>query len=959
LRIWRALGSLAIIGTLALGLQATPATAAGPTVLCSTGDGWCTQTTIASIVPGAVVTRWTSAQFNAASVADFQQFNIIYLDHRFSGDAATGAKNVYGAAINGRAVITGVHFEHCGGGRSTGPCLVFGDSADWIFAGGGTGLLVATQFQSNCANWIPPVAPFNGISYSFCGGGFDIVKVTDPGHATMATSTNATLSNFGNSSHSIFGNIGGFTSVAAVCDRSGFYSGGDPTVQCTGIGGTMRPHVLVTSVGVRDQDGDGIPDSSDNCPTVSNPGQQDANGNGVGDACESAPTVTIAPQTSTVASGTSITFTTTAQDADNPLSSLTYEWRVNGIIQPGATGTTFTNTFTGTSGQTFTVRVTVRDPGLLSGFAEATVTIGATNRPPTCTDLAIALNEDAPPSVQTLPCSDPDAGDTIQIEIVALSLTGGVSISPSSGTVPGGTVTVTLPPNFNGSGGSFTYRAKDVANAQSNVATATITVAPVNDPPSLSPGGNVTVNEGQPAANSGSYSDIDGDSITITASAGAVTRTGTSSGTWSWSLVTTDGPDQSQTVTITANDSNGGVTTTSFTLTVLNVAPTADAGGPYSVPEGGSVGLSGSGSDVPADTLTYAWDLDNNSSFETPGQTVTFSAATLDGPSSHTVGLRVCDDDGACTTASATVNVTNVAPTANAGPDQTQYWGLPVTFNGSLSDPGVPDTHTASWTFGDGPATASGFSVSHPYANPGGYTATLTVTDDDGGVGSDTALATINKRGTTLAYTGDTTATFGYAATLKAQLTDSVDPGTAQLGGKTITFLVDGTISVAATTNASGVATATLAPFRPLMPGPHTIAVSFAGDSHYLASAAQASLQVSNTANGKVTAGTMRAANNGRGGFNVQADATGATVKGELQFQNNSLNFHAPTMTALGVAMDKKSAWFAGTGRDGQAFVAYVEDNGEPGTNDIYQLWVAGSPQNGTGALTGGNVQIH
>lgn len=35
-----------------------------------------------------------------------------------------------------------------------------------------------------------------------------------------------------------------------------------------------------------DPDGDGVLDPSDNCPTVANPGQEDANQNGVGDACE-------------------------------------------------------------------------------------------------------------------------------------------------------------------------------------------------------------------------------------------------------------------------------------------------------------------------------------------------------------------------------------------------------------------------------------------------------------------------------------------------------------------------------------------------------------------------------------------------------------------------------------------------------------------------------------------------
>jgi hypothetical protein len=45
-------------------------------------------------------------------------------------------------------------------------------------------------------------------------------------------------------------------------------------------------NTLATATGGTDTDGDGIPDSSDNCPTISNASQTDTDGDGVGDACD-------------------------------------------------------------------------------------------------------------------------------------------------------------------------------------------------------------------------------------------------------------------------------------------------------------------------------------------------------------------------------------------------------------------------------------------------------------------------------------------------------------------------------------------------------------------------------------------------------------------------------------------------------------------------------------------------
>ena len=88
-------------------------------------------------------------------------------------------------------------------------------------------------------------------------------------------------------------------------------------------------------------------------------------------------------------------------------------------------------------------------------------------------------------------------------------------------------------------------------------------------------------------------------------------------------------------------------------LLQLNAAPTVDAGGPYAGVEGTSVTVSATGSDTDGDALTYAWDLDNNGTFETPGQTVTVTAPAA--PTSITIAVRATDPGGLTATDTATV----------------------------------------------------------------------------------------------------------------------------------------------------------------------------------------------------------------------------------------------------------------------------------------------------------------
>jgi len=194
--------------------------------------------------------------------------------------------------------------------------------------------------------------------------------------------------------------------------------------------------------------------------------------------------------------------------------------------------------------------------------------------------------------------------------------------------------------------------------------------------------------------------------------------------------------------TLSASDRAGNGSTQSLSFDVINTPPAAEAGGPYTMDEGSSGPLDGSGSSDPdGNPVTYAWDLDNNGLYDDSTQVNPSFSRPDNG--TFTVGLEV--SDGSLTgTDTATVTVLNVAPAVNAGSDQTVNAGTTVGFSGSFTDPGAGDTHTIHWDFGDGTSVDGTLTPTHPYSSAGTYTATLAVTDDDGGIGSDSLLITVN-----------------------------------------------------------------------------------------------------------------------------------------------------------------------------------------------------------------------
>ncbi len=195
---------------------------------------------------------------------------------------------------------------------------------------------------------------------------------------------------------------------------------------------------------------------------------------------------------------------------------------------------------------------------------------------------------------------------------------------------------------------------------------------------------------------------------------------------------------------------NYGLTHTKWTtVTVVeNIRPVAQIGGPYVAGEGSPVTFDGSESyDEDGTIVRFDWNLDGDNIFEKvdvgPNPSETWYDDYL-----GEVCLRVTDNGGGISIACTNLEVINVAPVADAGPDRTGNVGLELTLAGSATDPGN-DTLTYDWDFGDGKG-GPGKVVNHTYSEQGIYVATLTVTDDDGDVGVSTCTVYVWRENTIL-----------------------------------------------------------------------------------------------------------------------------------------------------------------------------------------------------------------
>ena len=196
--------------------------------------------------------------------------------------------------------------------------------------------------------------------------------------------------------------------------------------------------------------------------------------------------------------------------------------------------------------------------------------------------------------------------------------------------------------------------------------------------------------------------------------------------------------------TVSLDNDGDGLTDGNDPDCATNVAPTADPGGPYNATLGSPIVFDGSGStDADGSIVSWAWNFGDGDSGTGSSPTHTYLS---DG--TFTVALTVTDDRGATHTASTTATITPapVPPTANAGGPYSGVVGSVINFDGTASSDADGTIVTYAWDFGDG-GVASGPSPSHTYSVDGGFTVTLTVTDNDGLTGVDSTSAAINPAG--------------------------------------------------------------------------------------------------------------------------------------------------------------------------------------------------------------------
>ncbi len=458
-----------------------------------------------------------------------------------------------------------------------------------------------------------------------------------------------------------------------------------------------------------------------------------------------APVVT-APASAGVLIGGVLTVNVAAFDPDmEGITSLTAADVPSGATFTAGPGdTTGTLSWTPEAGQAGSYTVTFTAANLLSGSAPTVLTVLDAAAPPVVT---------APPAVSVgalslltvnVTASEPGG---LPIDSLTADLSGlppGASFAASPDNTSG---TLSWTPAAGDADSSYQVTFTATAAGVSGSATTTITVTQPDAAPIVAAPATATVGENSPLSVSVTASDPDGDAITSLTASGLPTGAtfsagpGNTTGTLNW----TPGYAQAgtYTVTFTAANTLSGTGTTEITVTDVDRAPVvtapATASGKVALPM--VVNVTAADPDAGEITSLTASNLPAGATF-TPGPgnttgTLNWTPATNQ-LGSYTVTFTAANLLSGSASTGITVTAFNQLPTASlVMTPSTGNAPLVVAADASASSDSDGTIASYQFNFGDGttPSTQASPTASHTYA-AGNWTATVTVTDNDGGTHS-------------------------------------------------------------------------------------------------------------------------------------------------------------------------------------------------------------------------------
>jgi len=466
---------------------------------------------------------------------------------------------------------------------------------------------------------------------------------------------------------------------------------------------------------------------------------------------------------------------------------------------------------------TLTVPIIVNDGTDNSNVFNLSVTVTPINDVPTTSGITnVAVNEDAPNTTIDLWPSFADVETTDNLLTYAVTTNTNPSLFTSVTVAAGQNLVLDYAPNVFGSA-QLTVRATDVgAPAQFVETTFTVTIAPVNDPPTTTGIANLTVNEDAPNSTIDlwpSFADIENTdnlliyTFTVDTNPTLFTSVSVIAGQ---NLVLDYAPNLngSSQITVRATDLDGGFIETSFTVTV---SPVNDAPACVDVAattlEDTAVQSDPSCIDADGNTLTYgivAQPLNGTASI-VAGKLVYMPNANYNGADSYTYKANDGTVDGNTATVNVTVTAQNDAPVATPQTLSTaEDTLLPITLSGSDVE-NSPLTFTVVTPPANGVLSGIGANLTYTPASNYNGPDSFTFRVNDGAIDSSVATISItvtaaNDAPVAIGETYSTAEDTALTIALPGVLGNDSDPENNTLTAVKVTNPANGTVTL----NANG-----------------------------------------------------------------------------------------------------------------------------------------------------------